>query len=68
MEEALFLTKDAPNELTTKEIFIYSLINERYELKGEFNFLEEEIISSKFENLVVDMKDIELYEDDEFSI
>lgn len=52
----------------TKEIFIYSLINERYELQGEFNFLEEEIKSTKFENLVVDIKDIELYEGDELGI
>lgn len=53
---------------STKEIFIYSLVNDKYELKGEFNFLEEEIRSTRFEDLIVDIKDIELYEDDEFDI
>ncbi|NMM65848.1 Uma2 family endonuclease [Clostridium sp. P21] len=52
----------------TKKVFAYGLENEHYELKGEYKFLEEEIKSSRFDDLVVDIKDIELFEDDEDDI
>lgn len=52
----------------TKTVFVYGLENEHYELKGEYKFLEEEIKSSRFTDLVVDIKDIELFEDDEDDI
>lgn len=49
----------------SKKIFIYSLEAGRYKLAAEYNFLEEVIISRKFEDLIVDIKNIELIEDDE---
>jgi Uma2 family endonuclease len=49
----------------TKEIFVYSLENGVYEQIGIYNFLEEEIKSARFADLVVDIKKIELYEDDD---
>lgn len=50
----------------TKQIFIYVIEDQKYELKGTYSFLEDEIKSEKFDNLIVDIKDIELYEGDEF--
>lgn len=50
----------------TKQIFIYVIEGLKYDLKGTYNFLEDEIKSEKFDGLVVDIKDIELYEGDEF--
>lgn len=52
----------------SKKIYVYNLENDRYKLKGEYNFLEEEIKSSRFEDLILDIKDIELFEDDEDDI
>lgn len=52
----------------TKQVFIYAIEGGRYELKTTCNFLEEEINSTKFENLIVDIKDIELYEEDDLDI
>jgi Uma2 family endonuclease len=52
----------------SKKVYVYSIENGRYELKGEYKFLEEEIKSSRFEDLILDMKDIELIEDDEDDI
>lgn len=49
----------------TKKAYVYKLENEVYKLAGEYKFLQEEIMSSKFEGLIVDIKDIELFEDDE---
>ncbi|HAG44970.1 MAG TPA: Uma2 family endonuclease [Clostridium sp.] len=49
----------------TKKVHIFNLNNGRYTLDGEYNFLEKEIISVKFEDLIVDIKDIDLIEDDE---
>jgi Uma2 family endonuclease len=51
-----------------KKVYVYSLKNDNYKLSGEYKFLEEKIISSRFEDLVIDVKDIELYEDDENSL
>lgn len=48
-----------------KKAFIYNLENEIYKLNGEYNFLKDEIKSSRFEDLIVDIKDIELFDDDE---
>jgi hypothetical protein len=42
----------------------HSLENEAYKLAGEYNFLNEEIKSVRFTNLVVDIKDIDLIEDE----
>lgn len=53
---------------TSKTIFIYILENGYYELKGEYKFLEEEIKSARFKDLVVDIKDIELFEDEDEDI
>ena len=50
----------------TKKVHIFNLNNGRYTLDGEFNFLEEEIKSVKFEDLTIDIKDIDLIEDDDF--
>lgn len=43
-----------------KQVFIHVIDGSKYELKGTYNFIEEEIKSIKFDNLVVDIKDIEL--------
>lgn len=43
-----------------------SIEKEKYELKGIYNFLEDEIKSYKFQDLIADIKDVELYEADEF--
>lgn len=52
----------------SQKIYIYNLENERYKLKGEYNFLEEVVKSSRFEDLIIDIKDVELIEDDEDDI
>lgn len=49
----------------SKKVFVYSLMNGNYELSGEYKFLEKEIKSSKFDDLVIDMREIELYEDED---
>ena len=49
----------------SKKVFVYSLINGNYELSGEYKFLEKEIKSSRFDDLVIDMREIELYEDED---
>ena len=48
----------------TKELFLYGLENNKYELISEYNFLQEEITSNRFQGLVVDIKEISLYSDD----
>lgn len=45
-----------------------NLENGKYVLKGEYNFLEDTIKSTRFEELVVDIKDIDLLEEDEIDI
>lgn len=51
---------------TTKQAFINVIEGSKYELKGTYNFKEDEIKSEKFEGLIVDIKGIELYESSEF--
>lgn len=48
----------------SKRTFVYSLENEVYKLAGEYSFLEEEMKSVRFTDLVVDIKDIDLIEDE----
>lgn len=50
----------------SKKVFIYYLEDENYKLAGEFKFIEEEIKSKGFEDLIIDIKDIELVEDEDF--
>ena len=50
----------------TKQVFVYAIEGSRYDLKGTYEFIEDEIKSHKFENLIADIKDIELYEAGEF--
>lgn len=52
----------------SKKIYVYNLENNRYKLNGEYNFLEEEIKSQRFNDLVLDIKNIELLEDEEDDI
>ena len=51
---------------STKQAFIYVIEGSKYDLKGTYNFIEDEIKSEKFEGLLVNIKDIELYECSEF--
>jgi len=50
----------------SKRVFVYHLDSETYKLTGEYNFIKEDIKSNKFEKLFIDIKDIELVEDEEF--
>lgn len=52
----------------SKKIYVYSLENERYVLNGEYNFKDEIISSAKFEDLKIDIRNIELFDDDEEDI
>jgi len=52
----------------SRKIYIYTLENDRYKLSGEYNFKDELIYSSRFEDLKVDIKDIELLDEDEEDI
>jgi hypothetical protein len=45
-----------------------ALENDNYKLKAEYNFLKEEIKSSRFQDLILDIRDIDLIEDDEDDI
>lgn len=49
----------------SRKTFIYILQDNRYKLTNEYNFLEEPIKSSRFEDLVIDIKNAELIEEDE---
>jgi Uma2 family endonuclease len=49
----------------SKKVYVYNLEGDRYKLKGEYNFLEEEIVSSRFDDLMIDIKDIDLLDEDE---
>ena len=44
---------------------IYTLENDRYKLSGEYNFKDELIKLSRFEDLKVDIKDIELLDEED---
>ncbi|MBZ9637720.1 Uma2 family endonuclease [Clostridium sp. FP1] len=46
----------------SKKLYVYNLENNRYELTCEYNFLEEEIRSIRFKDLALDIRDIELFE------
>lgn len=50
----------------SKKAIVLNLKDNKYEIELECNFLEEDIKSARLEDLVVDIKDIELYEDNEF--
>ncbi|GCD12557.1 Uma2 family endonuclease [Clostridium tagluense] len=46
----------------SKKVYVYNLENDRYKLEGEYKFLEEDIKSSRFEDLRIDIKNIDLFE------
>ena len=48
----------------TKTVYVYILNNSHYELVGEYNFMDSTICSTRFSDLIVDIRDIELYEDE----
>lgn len=50
----------------SKMAYVYTLEDSHYILNGEYRILEDKIISPRFENLEVDITDIELIEEDEF--
>lgn len=52
----------------SKKIYIYTLEDDRYKLSGEYNFKDELIRSARFEDLKLDIKDIELLDEDEEDI
>ena len=52
----------------SKKVYVYTLDNDRYKLTGEYNFLEEKIKSGRFDGLILDIKGIELFQDDEEDI
>lgn len=52
----------------SRKIYIYTLENDRYKLSGEYNFKEELIYSSRFEDLKVDITDIELLDEEDEDI
>lgn len=52
----------------SKKVLVLNLENGKYVLRGEYNFLEDTIKSTRFEELVVDIKDIDLLEEDEIDI
>jgi Uma2 family endonuclease len=49
----------------SKKVYVYNLEDSRYSLAGEYKFLEEDIKSSRFDDLIVDIKNIDLFEYDE---
>lgn len=49
----------------SKKVYVYNLEDSRYKLAGEYKFLEEDIKSSRFDDLIVDIKNIDLFEYDE---
>ncbi|WP_258881168.1 Uma2 family endonuclease [Clostridium tagluense] len=46
----------------SKKVYVYNLEDSRYKLAGEYKFLEQDIKSSRFDDLVVDIKNIDLFE------
>lgn len=49
----------------SKELFIYVMKNDKYQLTTVCNFLQEEVKSIRFENLIVDLRKIKLYSDED---
>ena len=49
----------------SRKVYVYNLEDSRYKLTGEYKFLEEDIKSSRFDDLIVDIKSIDLFEYDE---
>jgi len=49
----------------SKKVYVYTIHNHSYKLMGEYNFLEEEIKSSRFEDLIININNVELLEDSE---
>jgi len=49
----------------SKKVYVYYLEQDSYTLYCEYNFLEKEIKSNRFEDLVVDIREIMLFTDDE---
>ena len=52
----------------SRKIYVYALEDDRYKLSGEYNFKDELIYSDRFEDLKLDIKDIELLDEDEEDI
>lgn len=48
-----------------KKAYVYNLEDNNYTLNGEYKFLEKEIKSSRFKDLIVDIRNIELIEDED---
>ena len=49
----------------SKKVYVFILENDRYKLSGKYKFLEEEIKSIRFKDLVLNIKDVELFDDSE---
>lgn len=49
----------------SKRAFIYNLENDFYKQVGEYSFLREEIKSSRFKDLILDIRNIELIDDED---
>ena len=49
----------------SRKVYVYNLEDSRYKITGEYKFLEEDIKSSRFDDLIVDIKSIDLFEYDE---
>lgn len=52
----------------SKKVLVLNLEQGKYVLKGEYSFLEENIKSTRFDDLDIDIRDIYLLENDEFDI
>lgn len=50
----------------SKKVYVYYLENETYKQVGEYNFVKETIKSGRFQDLEIDIKNVELIEDDDF--
>jgi len=46
----------------SRKVYVYNLEDSRYKLAGEYKFLEEDIKLSRFDDLIVDIKNIDLFE------
>ncbi|MFT5872491.1 MAG: Uma2 family endonuclease [Clostridium sp.] len=46
----------------SRKVYVYNLEDGRYKLAGEYKFLEEDIKSSRFEDLMIDIKNVDLFE------
>lgn len=52
----------------SKRIIVFSLEDGKYAVKGDYNFLEEEIKSARFDDLSLDIKSIDLLDDEDYDI